>query len=377
MRIHAAKLLTPAGWRENQVLTITGGRIEKIEAGGPADHSADVLAPGLIDLHNHGGEGFDPASCSMEKLGRFLDKMLLCGVTDALLAVSTGDPAVLRKSLAFLRGAMKLQKTGELEGTRIRGVHLEGPFLSPKRPGAMAAERILRPDTERFRELFGDYEDIIRLATIAPEEPGAYGLAACLQQKGIKVQAGHTDATYEQAEEAFGMGFTSLCHTFNAARGIHHREPGIVTAALLNNGVFCEAICDLEHLHPGAIRLIYKCKGPGRMVLVSDSTMPTGLPDGEYSAANHPVIVKDGVKRTPSGALSGGICYLDRSVRNLVERAGIPAADALTMAGTTPAERMGWTDPGRIAPGGTARLAAFDRDMNVAFSVIGEKVYGK
>ncbi|MDW7656539.1 MAG: N-acetylglucosamine-6-phosphate deacetylase [Bacillota bacterium] len=378
MRIQVNKLLTPAGWRDDQIVVIEQGTITTIldqnRAGtGMADLQADILVPGLFDLHNHGGDGFDATQPSLNALKQFLNKMLSCGVTDMLMTISTGDPAVLKEGLAFVREAMAMQQIGRLGGTRIQGVHLEGPFLNRKRPGAMTVERILDPGIALFDQLFGDDIDIIREVTLAPEVPGAHELAAYLLRKGILVQAGHTDASFEEAQDAFGRGFSSICHTFNAARGIHHREPGILTAAFLAPSVYCEAICDFLHLHPAIIRLIYLIKGSGKMMIVSDSTMPTGLPDGSYQAANHPVIVKDGVKRTPAGALSGGICYLDQSVRNLIS-IGIPAEDAFRMASTTPAEHLGFNQLGAVRIGNPAHLAAFTHELMPDFTIVEQSV---
>jgi N-acetylglucosamine-6-phosphate deacetylase len=378
MRIKANKLLTPAGWRENQLVVIEQGSITAIRSQDKADAQAadlqaEILVPGLFDLHNHGGDGFDATEPSLDALKRFLDKMLSCGVTDMLMTISTGDPATLKAGLAFVRKAMTLQQTGQLSGTQIQGVHLEGPFLNRSRPGAMTVERILAPDIARFDQLFGDGIDLIREVTLAPEVTGAHELAAHLLRHGIHVQAGHTDASFEEAQDAFGKGFASICHTFNATRGIHHREPGILTAAFLDPSVYCEAICDFLHLHPAIIRLIHAIKGPGRMMVVSDSTMPTGLPDGTYQAANHPVVVKDGVKRTPAGALSGGVCYLDQSVRNLIS-IGIPAEDAFRMASTTPAARIGFNQYGAVMIGKPAHLAAFTHDLMPDFTIMEQSV---
>lgn len=373
MKIHAQRLLTPAGWLEDRTVSVEDGVISTIGKG-RSDFSAELLVPGLIDLHNHGGEGYEISRCSLPLLEHFLQRMLAGGVTDFLMTIGTGNFETVKTGLKFIRSAMQLQKDGKLGGTSIVGVHMEGPFLNPKRPGAMREEQILTPDVETFERLFGDYVDIIRLVTLAPERDGAAALTAHLLCKGIRVQAGHTDATFEEAGECFSFGITSLCHTFNACRAIHHREPGIITAALLNDEIFCEAICDLEHLHPAAIKLIYKNKGRRRMVIVTDSSMPTGLPDGEYAIGDRRVIMENGVKRTLSGALSGGSCYLDQSVRNLISK-GIPAGDAFYMASEAPASRMGWNNLGGIVPGKVAHLAAFTHRFDLDFTVLGENVY--
>ena len=374
--IHARKLLTPAGWRENQLVTIRGGLIESIEPGEGGDLSADLLAPGFFDTHCHGGAGFHSLLPDRARLEAYLLRLAECGVTDLLVSLSAcASPERYRAALDFTREAMNKQARGELPGAFIQGVHLEGPFLNPRRCGAMDASAMPEPSVEAYEALFGGYDDIVKLVTLAPERQGARELTAHLLKKGVVVQAGHTDATCEQAEAAFGWGVSSLCHTFNAARPIHHRDPGVVNAALLNDGVYCEAICDFKHLHPNTVKMIYRLKGPARMAMISDSGTVTGLPDGEYEIDGRKYHVIDGTNRVNGGeTLSCGACYLDGGVKNLIS-IGIPAADALRMASRTPAERLRMASLGVMRPGARAHLAALDEALNPVFSLIGETVY--
>ncbi len=360
MKIRANRMLVGERLVTDRLVTVSDGTIAGVEAyaGGACDVSLDILTPGLIDLHCHGGEGFSAYEADPRRSAAFLDRMLRAGVTDHLLTLSAAPIPVMRQGLAFAREAMAQQADGRLGGSRIRGVHLEGPFLSGARAGAMPADAILPPSAESYRAYFGDYDDIVRLVTLAPEEEGAEGLMAWLKGRGIRVQAGHTDATYDQAVRAFGGGAESLCHSFNACRGIHHREPGVVMAAMECPAVYMEAICDLQHLHPAILRLICREKGTGRMILISDSTAVHGLPDGAYLSEGTPVRVQDGVARTLSGALDGGGVYLDEAVRNMVS-IGIPLPHALCMASVTPAKRMRWTQLGDIRPGMAARLVGW------------------
>jgi len=371
MTIYAEKLLSPDGWLYDQVVGIKDGVIASVRPGKTGDRRAEILAPGLLDLHCHGGLGFDPFTLSFEKLRVFLDGLLSHGVTDVLLTLFTNETIATRDALRFIQDAMRLQSEKKLGGTCILGVHMEGPFLSPLRPGAMTPERMARPDPDIFLKNYGDFLNIIKMVTLAPEEDNDFALIKWLIGRGIKVQAGHSDATFEQAEAAFAAGVTSLCHTFNALRPIHHREPGIITAALLDDNVYCEAICDLVHLHPGTLKLIYKCKGARRMAAISDATMTTALADGVYAdaGAKYDITVADGVNRTPTGALCGGGIFLDGAVRKLIS-IGITAEDALTMASSTPAARLALPDVGVIRPGGAARLVAFDGDYKPVFTTV-------
>lgn len=374
MKIYAKKLLLDDRWQENKILTVEKGIITAItdDSGTQVDHSVDLLTYGLFDLHNHGGEGYDSTSLSIELLEKFLLSQRHSGVTDLLVTLLTSDAKVMADELAFLRKAMALQRAGKLGGARIVGVHMEGPFLNPDKSGAQETSQILAPSVDTFEQYFGAYTDIIRLVTIAPERTGALELAAHLTKKGIMVQAGHTTCDSESAEAAFASRFSSVCHTFNACPPIHHRTPGLVTAALTDPAVYCEAICDLVHLHPAIVKLLYHCKGADRMVVISDSTMPTNLPVGRYFYANQWAKVENGVKSTLDGALNGGICYLDGALRNLIS-IGIDSADAVKMCTATPAARLGLDTLGSIKVGAPAHLVAWDEQWHPVRTWVGEE----
>lgn len=324
MKIFAQKLLVGRTFLANQTVTVEDGQITAIGGGGPADFSVWALTPGLVDLHCHGGQGFDP-ELNERPLPEFLTILLCHGVTDVLLTLGAEPLPTMRRALAVVQTAMQQQAAGELPGAHILGVHLEGPFLSPERPGALE-------------------------------------LGAALAARGIRVQAGHTDADYETAQCAFSAGFTGLCHTFNACRPLRHRDPGVVAAALLDPNVTTECICDLVHLHPAALQLVYHMKGPEAMIAVSDSVATHGLPDGRYTVAGQDYIVQNGVSRCANGTLDGGGVYLDGAVRNL-QSIGIPAQDACLMASTTPAALLGL--PRTIHPGHPAVLVGWSEGWQV------------
>ncbi len=372
MKIHAKRLLTPGGWRDNQIVEIENGLIQSVYGGTQGDKTCELLTPGLFDTHAHGGEGFAYKNPDRSLYEKYLMRAVHSGVTDVLF--TTGTQADYSSSLALARAAMG----GHFPGATVRGVHLEGPFLSPKRPGAMDGSLMPDPSPAAFDALFGADADLIRLVTVAAEREGAHELIAHLLKKGFCVQSGHTDASYEEAERAFGWGVNSQCHTFNAARGIHHRQPGVVAAALLNKNVYCEAICDFKHLHPATVMLIYRMKGAEKMVVISDSVTVTGLPDGEHLIHGQKYLIVNGTQRVGGGeTLSGGACYLDGSVRNLIS-IGIPSEDVFRMTSLTPAERVGLSHRiGRIQAGYEAHIAAWNADYGNEFTIIGDKIYEK
>ncbi len=374
MRIFAKRLFDGCKILENQTVTIEGKSISSVEPGVGGDLTADLLSPGFIDVHHHGAWGFDTSRPAWDKAEVWTRKLNENGVAGVLYTIATGPKDGTRQALAFAREAMKRQAKGGLPGARILGVHLEGPFINEKRSGAMNKSLIQPPSIEAFEEIAGEYIDIVRIVTLAPEVPGAMELAQYLSAHHIRVQAGHTDATFEQAEESFAGGVKGICHFYNAARPIQHRDPGVLTAALLHPEVYCEIICDMVHVEPAAICLALKCKGPGRLMMISDSAPTAGFPDGSYYVNNHPVIVRDGRNYTESGGIAGSGKQTGQCAQ-LIHNAGVPIEDVFTMAAVTPA---GWLSMeerlGTIKPGSLAYLTAFHADLSPAFTLTDGKM---
>ena len=372
MKISAKRALLPDGWKENRVITVENDVIVSVETGTSGDVQCDTLTPGLFDVHTHGGMGYYVTDLREDMQQKYLDDLLSHGVTDILLG--TGSYAEYEGILSLCRQSMEKQKAGEKGGACIRGVHLEGPFLNPKKCGAMDPNKMPAPTKENFDARFGAYEDMVRLVTVAPEVEGAEKLIRALLDKGFKVQMGHTCATFEEAQRAIAQGVTSLCHTFNAAPAVNHRAPGAVAAALLNEKVYCEAICDFVHLHPGAVHMIYKLKGPDKMMLISDSAGPAGLPDGVYHLLEKDCEIRDGACYLEgTNTLTGAAVYTDQGVRNVM-KLGIPSEHAFRMGSRTPALRMGFDNMGLIAPGCDGHLAAWDAEYHCVFTLVGGKL---
>ncbi|MEG0768200.1 MAG: N-acetylglucosamine-6-phosphate deacetylase, partial [Clostridia bacterium] len=252
--IFAHHALTPAGWLADQYVSVDAGHIQGLSSTGRADREADYLVFGMADVHNHGGMGFDASHPTPEGLAQWTWSLAQHGVTDVLITLATGDAQGVQAALSQIAAAMEKQREGKLPGAQIMGVHLEGPFISPKRPGAMNVTMIQPPSVAAYDALVGDDGALVRLVSLAPEVSGADALIDALNLRGIRVQAGHTDASYEEGVHAFGRGVGAVCHFFNAARSIHHRDPGLLTAALLSPSIYCELICDTIHIHPAALR---------------------------------------------------------------------------------------------------------------------------
>lgn len=372
--IGAKRLLTPNGWEHDKIVEVKNDRIVKIASGKTADFTAEILSTGLIDPHLHGGDGFDIMAPSVDGLEKWLVRLAQSGVSAVLVSPYTGSMQQMRTSLEAIKIVMEKQKHGEAGGAQILGAHLEGPYISSQRLGAMEEKFIHKPTVADCKELIAGYEDIILEMSLAPEVEGSYDVIDYLLGLGIKIQAGHCNATYEEGEHAFNNGVGAVCHFFNASRPIHHRDPGFLAAAIVNRNVYCEMITDFVHLHRGAVSFLWSCKGPDRIILVSDAVSTTNLPDGRYMDNGQWVIVKNGESRVEGGGLNGGGTYLPGAVRNLISL-GVPDEQALNAASINAARWLG-IDSG-VHLGAPARLTGWSENMQPTFTLTGGKIYTK
>ena len=374
MKIAAKRMWTDDGFFDDAVITIEDGVVTSVDRGREGDVRCAVAAPGFIDQHVHGGFGVSVMRASPEETLGWLEFLLKNGVTHVLAGIYTAPFAVMRKALGVAREVMARQRGGA-GGALLSGVHLEGPFISMDALGAMDPAAVAAPAVEAWRALTEGYEDIVRLVSLAPEVPGGDGLTRFLTARGIAVEAGHTAATDAQGRAAFAAGVKGITHFFNASTPIRHRAPGILAQALVEDSVYCECICDGVHVHDTAVRLIYRCKGPRRMIVVSDAVETTGLPDGVYEFGGEKSVVTNGESRTLTGALNGGGMTPLGEVRYLTGL-GIPLWDALRMASRTSAEFLGLSG-GAIEPGARAEIACLNDDLSCAFAVRGAHTAGE
>ncbi|HUX66449.1 MAG TPA: N-acetylglucosamine-6-phosphate deacetylase [Terriglobales bacterium] len=345
----ADRLLTPLAAIPAAVLAVEDGRI--LAAAPRADFTPPAharlhrlggvfLAPGLLDLHVHGGAGFDFMAADASALAAIRRHLARHGVT-SFLATTVSAPWD-----ATCAAVERLAALG-------CDLHLEGPFLSPLRPGVHPLHDLLLPTLERLDQLRQRAPDRLRLITLAPELDGALAFLAAARQRGIEVSLGHSDADLAQARAAVRAGARHVTHAFNAMRPLHHRDPGLLGEALANPQLSAEIIADGIHVDPLLVDLFLRLKGPQHAVLVSDGISATGCGDGRFQLGPIAVEVAQG-RCLADGRLAGSVLTLDQAVRNVMAFAGWDLAPALRLASLNPAALLGWTHKGRLAPGADA-----------------------
>ena len=341
------------------------------------DGSGCTLVPGFIDVHIHGSAGadvMDAAPESLEKMSRFLVRH---GVTGFYATTVTASHAA---TLAAVENAARFEEASRWEngesraaGARLLGVHLEGPYLSPAYPGAQNPAFIRPPSAEEFEALLA--AGPVRMITLAPEEPGADTLIGMAVAASVRVVLGHTAATFEQATAAIDAGVSQATHTYNAMTGLHHRQPGALGATLSDDRIYAQLIADGIHVHPAAMRILGRCKGPTRTLLISDAIRAAGMAEGRYEMGRLPVIVEDGACRLEDGTLAGSVLTLDAALRRFMSATGWPLVQAWPATSLSQAQAMGIDrEVGRIRPGAHADLVLLDGEAQVAATVVGGRL---
>jgi len=335
------------------------------------DAKGGYVLPGFIDIHMHGIAGHDIMEGTDESILAMIGVLPEHGVTSFLPTTVTAPALEIRQALSII-SKYHMQHTG---GAVILGCHLEGPFINPKYKGAHVEEYIQPPEQSFYREMVGEYGNLVRLITMAPELTGAEEFIKFLRDEGITVSCGHSGANYRLMEDAIKWGATHTTHLFNAMPPIHHREPGIIGAALDHEEVTVELIADMIHLHPATIRMATRTKGWEKCVLITDAMMATGLGNGVYELGGQKVFVNQGVARVKEGNLAGSTLTLDQAVRNMIKTVKMPPEQVIPMVSSNPAKVIGeGLKRGKIAQGYEADICIMDKDWNVIETLIGGEV---
>jgi N-acetylglucosamine-6-phosphate deacetylase len=269
----------------------------------------------ILDLHTHGLDGYDTRTTNPDDILKMAELHGSQGVTDIVPTVYPGPIETMRQHMKAVKGGMGTQRTAltnsrfkiqDSQFARIAGIHLEGPFLNPIRAGALDKASFQKPSEKTWNRLIEGFEDIVRIVTIAPELEGAPKLIETISNSGIKVNMGHSDATYKEAEEGFRAGAAGITHLFNAMRGMHHRGPGIAGFGLINPDIYVEVIADPFHLDDRTMELIFKVKKPDKIIIISDSVKETPINVKNHAIQNH------------SGTLQGGSLTITESAKRLI-----------------------------------------------------------
>ncbi len=327
------------------------------------------ISPGFIDLQVNGGVGHNFEDATAEQIREIVDFYVSHGTTGLLPTTVTAPIARIRATIDRVKHA---------DHPAILGMHIEGPFIAEARKGAHNPEYIVPPSTDKFDELIRGYEEFIKIVTLAPEHPGAEELIKRIKEIGAVASLGHSDATYEQTISAINRGIGLFTHMFNAMRAFHHRAPGAVGAALVSD-ITVELIADGIHVHPAAMKLLYKAKGADRICLITDAISAAGLSDGEYHLGGLRVFVNDATARLVDGTLAGSTLTMEIAVRNFMDATGCSLPEAVRAASFNPARLLGIDNhKGSIEVGKDADLVIFDSDFNVHYTVInGEVMYSR
>ncbi|EAA0405105.1 N-acetylglucosamine-6-phosphate deacetylase [Listeria monocytogenes] len=332
------------------------------------DGNGGLLIPGMIDVHIHGAKNYDMMDDSTESIQAV---SMACAETGCTSFLVTSVSSSLEDLIQMIRQTKKV--IGKEKGAKIAGIHLEGPYLNIEKKGMQNPAHLRHPDLKEMKKIFDEADGLIKMVTIAPELPGGIELIDFLKKRGVVVAIAHSNATYEEAQDAFEKGASHITHCFNAMPAIHHRAPGLVAAALENDSISVQAIVDGVHLHPGIVRLIHKIKGPDKMVLTTDALQAMGVGDGEYIFGGHQVTVTEGVARLQDGTLASSTVTMNKSLR-LSNEFGINLQDTIQMATSTPADILGMKNLGRIEKGYSADLVLLDKKFEVLSTWInGEK----
>ena len=346
-------------------ISIENGLIKEIKSGIVDNEISKIcenaiVLPGFIDEHIHGAMKSDAMDGNLKDLENIANAIASEGSTAFLATTMTQSPQNIENALKSVNQYINLNKE---EGAELLGVHLEGPFISPKHVGAQPLEYVVNPSVEVMKKYLDYAGGNIKIVSLAPETEGAEDLVKFLKEKGVVASIAHTGAKYKDCEKAVSWGMTNVTHTYNAQTGLHHRDAGVVGSALLMDELSCELICDLIHVSVPAIKLVVKNKPADKVILITDSMRAKHLPDGESELGGQLVIVKDGEARLVDGTLAGSVLKMNDAVKNIHKVVGVPLETAVDFATANPAKNLGVYDKmGSIKEGKQANFTVLDKD---------------
>ena len=353
-------VVTPQGLLQQVSLTIKDGLIAQITPlPQPSREPRPLIVPPFIDLHVHGAGGYGPEQGTAESLLQMSIVLARQGVCAFCPTLYCAKPTILAQQLRKLVPAL-----GHETGAQILGFHLEGPFLSPTKPGVMKPQDIAPANLEDFKQIYEAAQGHIAIITLAPELPGIDPIISFCTKRNVRVQAGHTNATYEQMQAAFDKGVQGVTHWGNAMSGLHQRAPGVMGAALLSPQISCEVIADGKHVHPALLTLLKQVKPLSQITAVTDALLPTGQAVGPFYANREEVCLQEGVwKRKTDGITAGSSLTMPAAFKQLVE-SGYTLVESVLCTSTNAAQNIKIAPP-QLVEGAPANFVILEPDLRL------------
>jgi N-acetylglucosamine-6-phosphate deacetylase len=382
LKIHNGRVITPARVIPVGTVVVDDGIIMAIAEGDLDVEGAEVIdaarqyiAPGFIDIHVHGGGGYDFMDETEEAFIKIAETHTMFGTTSMVPTTMSATREAMVKAMEVFERVRSLP----VMGSRLLGVHIEGPYFSMNQRGAQDPKHIRNPDPGEYQEIIDHYKGLVRWS-VAPELPGALEMGRALRKKGVLAAIAHTDALYDDVVKAVECGFSLATHLYSCMSGVTRknafRYAGVIESALLMDEMDVELICDGIHLPAPLLKFVYKIKGPSRIALITDAMRGAAMPEGESVLGNLKdglkVIIEDGVAKLPDrSAFAGSVATADRLVRTMNQLAEVPIHEAVYMASTTPARIMGVDHyTGSLEEGKDADIVIFDNDVNVSHTIV-------
>ncbi|MBS6597955.1 MAG: N-acetylglucosamine-6-phosphate deacetylase [Collinsella sp.] len=379
--IKADKFFLPAGPQLGGYLMVEDGVFGAWQADEPSceikDYTGSWIAPGMVDTHIHGFYNHSTTDNDPEGIDISSTELARRGTTSWLPTTFTDVVEQIKDACAAIAQADE-GRGPDFCGARIQGIYLEGPFFTMKHVGAQNPAYLIDPSEEVFDQWQEAAGGRIVKSAMAAERDGAAAYAAALNAKGVVTSIGHSDATYDECIAAINAGASCFTHTYNGQRGLHHREPGVVGAAMSTPETYAEIICDGKHVNPAAIKALLQAKGWQHTVLITDCLGCGGMPEGSYTSGGMDVIMKDNLCWLADGkSIAGSVLTLAQGVKNIVDW-GIASADiAIRMATEVPARSARIEDKcGSIMPGRDADFVVFDHELTLVETYVGGQSVG-